>query len=434
MDQQTSGNVAADQPPPVVSCDSHVGPLLEEQLRPYCPQQYLDRFDAFIAAHREVVANAAPGELVPEYPEMQLAGHHDAAARLADMDAEGVAAEVIYHFSMNGEPLPFVTNPAGGLGAVPADGLELGAEGYRIYNRWLADFVSADPDRLLGLAYIPSWDIEASVREVEWAANAGLFGINFPPPGRPGHLEYNNPAWEPFWDVCEATGMSLHTHSGNAGPFDYLSGPGGADLLVYECGGWMARRAVWWMIHGWVFERHPKLRLVITEQYEGWWLSTMAELDAIYGRFNVNKGGPRLPRSPSEYLTENVMMGASFLSKHMANEAWRAEYAGNVLWGRDYPHTEGTFHVIGEGDPAISRLSLRNALAGLPEREATMIAGDNAIRTFGLDRRRLDQVARDIGGPTALELTTAPESLPPVREISNAFRGQAGARRSDVLQ
>ena len=36
---------------------------------------------------------------------------------------EGIAAEVMYHFSMNGQPLPFVSNPAGGLAAVPADGV-----------------------------------------------------------------------------------------------------------------------------------------------------------------------------------------------------------------------------------------------------------------------------------------------------------------------
>lgn len=423
---------SAHTPVPVISCDSHTGPLLEEQLRPYCPTQHLERFDEFLDAHRRTLAAAAPGEIVPDYPEMEVAGHHDPVARLQDMDREGIAAEVMYHFSMNGQPLPFVTNPAGGLAAVPADGLELGAVGYRIYNEWLADFVATDPARLLGLAYIPSWDIEASVHEVEWAAEAGLAGINFPPPGRPGHLEYNHLAWEPFWDACEATGLTLHTHSGNAGPMNYFEGPGSRELLVYECGGWMARRAVWWMIHGRVFERHPKLRLVITEQYEGWWLNTLAELDAVYARFGAGSDPP-LKRLPSEYMTEHVFLGSSFLSKHMANEAWHAEYAGNVLWGRDYPHTEGTFHVVGDDEEAISRLSIRHALAGLPEREARMIAGDNAIELMHLDRARLEAVAVEIGGPSIEELTTEPESLPEVRPMSNAFRGQAGARREVLV-
>ncbi len=424
---------ASSAPVPVISCDSHAGPLLEEQLRAYCPREHLDRFDEFVAAHRAAMDAAAPGELIPEFPEMEVAGHHDPDARLRDMDREGIAAEVIYHFSMNGQPLPFVTNPAGGLAAVAADGLELGAVGYRIYNEWLADFVSTDPARLLGLAYIPSWDIPASVREVEWAASAGLAAINFPPPGRPGHLEYNHPDWEPFWDACEATGMTLHTHSGNAGPMNYFQGPGSRDLLVYECGGWMARRSVWWMIHGRVFERHPGIKIVITEQYEGWWLNTMAELDSVYARFSGNSDEPRLQRLPSEYMADHVFLGCSFLSKYMANEAWHAEYAQNLMWGRDYPHTEGTFHVVGDDDEAVSRLSIRHALAGLPHHEARMIASDNAIDLLRLDRSRLEQVAAEIGGPSIEELTTEPESLPEVRPMSNAFRGQAGARRGALV-
>jgi len=35
----------------VVSGDSHIGPRLKEDLRPYCPQTYLDQFDRFIEAN-----------------------------------------------------------------------------------------------------------------------------------------------------------------------------------------------------------------------------------------------------------------------------------------------------------------------------------------------------------------------------------------------
>ena len=52
--------------------------------------------------------------------------------------------------------------------------------------------------------------------------------------------------------------------------------------MIYEAGGWLSRRAAWWLIHGGVFERHPDLKLVITEQYEGWFMSTLRELDCVY--------------------------------------------------------------------------------------------------------------------------------------------------------
>src|SRR5688572_25129771 len=328
---------SAPEPVLVVSCDSHVGPRLREDLRQYCPQRYLRDFDSFVAAHEARRAEMARAGVVDErarfatgHPNTSIAGHHDVYARLDDMDNDGVAAEVIYQFSQNGEPMPLVSDPGGGLGTVPSGAFELGAVGYQIYNRWLADFVSVEPERHIGLAYLPMWDVDAAVHELERAADSGLRGVNFPPPSRAGHLEYTTPAWEPFWSACERYGMSLNTHSSGAAAFDYSSGPGGEDLLIYESGGWMARRAVWWLIHGQVFERHPDLKLVITEQFEGWWTPTLHELDSVYVRFG--RRGNVLPKMPSEYARRHVFMGASFLSPALAEQAFREGFVDNVLW------------------------------------------------------------------------------------------------------
>ena len=428
---------SAAQPVIVVSCDSHVGPRLREDLRAYCPQRYLGDFDAFVAAHEARRDEMARAGVIDErarfatgHPNTTIAGHHDVYARLEDMNNDGVAAEVIYQFSQNGEPMPLVSDPGGGLGTVPSNAFELGAVGYQIYNRWLADFVSVEPERHVGLAYLPMWDVDAAVRELERARESGLRGVNFPPPSRAGHLEYNNPAWEPFWSACETYDMSLNTHSSGAAAFDYASGPGSEDLLIYESGGWMARRAVWWLIHGQVFERHPDLKLVITEQFEGWWTSTLHELDSVYMRFG--RRGNVLPKMPSEYARRHVFMGASFLSPALAEQAFREGFVDNVLWGRDYPHIEGAFQVTPPGAVPITHLSLRNSLSRVPQPAALAMAGENAVRAFGLDRAKLVDVAARINAPTAGELLTPPETLPPIAERSNAFRGQAGARPLDV--
>jgi len=50
MSEPTGG---MDRPAIIVSCDSHVGPKLVEQLRPYCPQNYLEAFDEDVAAQAE---------------------------------------------------------------------------------------------------------------------------------------------------------------------------------------------------------------------------------------------------------------------------------------------------------------------------------------------------------------------------------------------
>ena len=45
-------------------------------------------------------------------------------------------------------------------------------------------------------------------------------------------------------------------------------------LLQVESGNFVSKRAIWWMIFAGVFERHPGLKLVITETPGSWFKST----------------------------------------------------------------------------------------------------------------------------------------------------------------
>src|SRR5258708_3486698 len=101
---------------PIISIDTHIGPRLVEDLRRYCPKDHLDLFDAYAAATLEARKEEPPGGffargrtafIAQHELNMRTDGHHDMGARLVDMDRDGVAAEVIFHGSMNGEPLPF---------------------------------------------------------------------------------------------------------------------------------------------------------------------------------------------------------------------------------------------------------------------------------------------------------------------------------------
>jgi predicted TIM-barrel fold metal-dependent hydrolase len=222
------------QPIAVVSCDSHIGPPLD-LLRPYCPQVYLDDFDAFAAEHHafDVFADMRGALHLQGLPAEEIAaeeramdrnlgtaGHYDMDARRHDMDGEGIAAEVVFHSSQNGEVLPFIEG--GSLFFRPASlDLERAAVGVRMFNRWLADACGTAPDRHVGLVHLPAWDIDASRRELEWAAEAGLRGVNFPAP-RPGIVPYDDPEWETFWRAVAERDMTLNTHAGGAGgEFDF---------------------------------------------------------------------------------------------------------------------------------------------------------------------------------------------------------------------
>jgi predicted TIM-barrel fold metal-dependent hydrolase len=413
-----------DQPAIVVSCDSHVGPKLVEHLRPYCPRQYLEQFDEDVAAQAKQ-AEGMPAAMSARtaHPNLVLDGHWDPQARLRDMDGDGVAAELIWHFSQNGENLPWIGQ---GLGTVFKHQIELGAVAYDIYNRWLADFCSEDPERLLGLVYIPAWDVDASIKTLEWAREAGLRCLNFPAPSRPGVKEYNDLVWDPFWSACTDLGFALSTHSSGGPFFDFTRGPGGMQIIAYEGGSWLARRGVWILTYGEVFQRHPDLKLVITEQVEGWYLPTMHELDSFYLTFGLSGG---LEKLPSEYIRQNVFLGASFISPWQAEDAVEHGYVDNVLWGRDYPHIEGVFQATREpGEEPMTKLALRHVFSRIPTSDALKILGRNSIKVFGLDEPYLQEVATRIGASTPAELAVAPDpdSLPP--NDGNGFIGQSGPR------
>src|SRR3954471_10237426 len=373
---------SASEPVVVVSNDTHIGPRLVEDLRDYCPSQHLDEFDRFAAetaTDREAAVTMLEGSGYLDHPNFRTAGHHDSAARLADYDHDGIAAGVIFHGSMNLEPIPFVASALGR--PKPTGDLELVGVGQSIYNRWLADFVATAPHRHIGLAYLPMWDVDAAVSEVEWAQRAGLRGVNFPAM-RDGDLPpYNRRAWEPLWAVCDDLGMPLVTHVGGGTNTRY-SGLESVALLQLESA-MFSRRAVWWLISAGVFERHPGLKLVITETPGNWFPPTATELDTLHAFYDSKRDEPlnkalleQVPRRPSEYMMRNVFFGASFASPLEVHEAVEHGLASQLLWGSDYPHLEGTFVYRDDDElPSVTRLALRNTFCGVATAETRRMVG-----------------------------------------------------------
>jgi predicted TIM-barrel fold metal-dependent hydrolase len=386
----------------LVSGDSHVGPSLD-LLRDHCPKQHRDDFDAFAGSESVATMRAMFGTN-PDALNLRTAGHHDVAARLDDMDTDGIAAEIIFHNSFNGEPMPFADS-----GWPDPANPELARIGFQIYNRWLAEFCEAAPERLIGLAHIPIWDLDAAVEETRWAADHGFRGINFPAT-RPGWAHYNDPVWEPLWDVAEAAGLVLTTHAG-----------GGADpasmaefatpLMLIETGGVLNRRPIPRMVIGGVFERHPGLKLAMTEQPGVWVPAMLAEMDSAVLGMPPVRWTP-LPKSPSEYFTSNVFVGASFIAPFEVRDAIEHGYWTNLFWGRDYPHPEGTWRFRESLDEVpMTHLSLRHAFAGAPEAELRAVVGTNAVSIYGLDGDALRVIADKIG-PSLSQITTPLETVP----------------------
>jgi predicted TIM-barrel fold metal-dependent hydrolase len=444
--QRESGVSVAEPPVIVVTSDSHVGPLLNAQLRQYCPQRYLDAFDDFAASASDVatmVRGYDPKTVVESerrhedvtvanFPNAKSRGSCDVYARLRDMDRDGVAAEVIFHGTANPdgvfELIPFQPVALSDETTLEtAQSRELSAVGRHIYNEWLADFCSVSPERHIGLCQVPIWDIEAAIAEVQWAAEHRLRGVNFPYP-QPELPSFEDTAWDPFFASCVDLGMPLCTHIGTKTPPPYIMGPGNYAVRTIEKI-FMAGRALWHLIFAGVFDRHPNLVFSVHEAPGTWWSGAVRDMDSAYD--DIGRGGPEirafLQLRPSDYVRRNMYIGVSFQSPVESKTAIDAGLADRVMWGSDYPHPEGTwFYAEHDDDPVTTRLSLAHAFAGLHEPDVRRMAGGSAIDCYHLDTETLQRVAERIG-PTVKDLTTPPDlSLVPTAYKGLAFR-TAGA-------
>jgi predicted TIM-barrel fold metal-dependent hydrolase len=410
----------------IVSSDTHVGPRLAEDLRPYCPAKHLDDFDAYTASNVEPIGSfgrapgtgfAVAGVEPKEAPEsrkrnFKTDGHHDINARLRDMDYDGVAAEVIFHGSQNGQPFPFRLHllAGAGKGNLPAEDHAIARVGNEIYNRWLGDFVSVEPHRHVGLAQLSMWDIEQATRDARVAASMGLKGVNLPAQ-REGIAPYNDPAWDPFWATCADLGMVLANHGGQVTP--EVSAPGAYQIASMELMAMSRVSVISRLVFGGIFERHPKLTLVITERPGAWLATVVDEMDSLFDSGSVSSPLDHLTRRPSEYVRNNVFVGASFHARFEALAAARDGYSDNVCWGSDYPHTEGTFQYPSDwSDEPVTHLSLRASYAGLPHALIRNMVGENAIRAYGLDRAALASTATRIAAPTIESIDRPLDEIP----------------------
>ena len=214
------------------------------------------------------------------------------------LDADRIAGEVIFPDGITEMNMP----PFGAGISLPTGDLinpELQWAGARAHNRWMAEFCQMAPERRAGVAITPiCWDVDEALKEIRWARENGLRGILIP--SRWGKLDaYHHPKYEPIWAACEDLGLVIHLHSGAAPMEDYGDHLGMLGIYITEVCWWSAR-PIWFLIWGGVFERHPRLKLAITESTAIWVPEALRLMDQRFSethrRIASNRRGPRRPR------------------------------------------------------------------------------------------------------------------------------------------
>jgi predicted TIM-barrel fold metal-dependent hydrolase len=155
---------------------------------------------------------------------------------------------------------------------------------------------------------------------------------------------------------------------------------------------WWTVRPLWFLIWAGVFERHPALRYAITESTTVWVPEALQLMDQRYGEthFSAKLGDYRshLKHKPSEYFRRNVFLGASCMPRREV-ELRHAIGIGNIMWGTDYPHPEGSWPV--------TREQQLESFHGVPEVELDAMLGGNAARVYGFDAEKLAPLVARIG-------------------------------------
>ena len=382
----------------VISADTHAGGSHAEY-RNYLEERYVPEFDAWRNRYKNPFKDLKDTDL--------RIRNWDTDRRNADQHADGVVAEVIFP---NTVP-PFF--PTFVLFAQPptAAEYELRLAGIRAHNRWMADFVAAQPHQRAGIGQIFLNDVDDAIADVKWCWENGLRGgilISSVPPTCNWIKPLYHPDLDPLWAVCQDLGVPVNAHSGTGGP-EYQPAPAMPLVHFLEIP-FYSQRPFNYLTLGGVFERFPKLKFVMTEMGCAWLPPTLTHLDQFMASMRSNRVGEMRfegetvpPRSATEYFHQNCYVGASQPSPADIRAATDVLGIDRFMWGSDYPHEEGTHPFTVE--------TLRQTMSALDRTTVQRMLAGNAADLYGFDLDKLRPLA-DKYGPKVADIARPLDALP----------------------
>ena len=365
----------------VISADCHAGADLRDY-KPFLETRYHDAFDDWADHYVNPFADLKKATAYRNW---------DSTRRMDELEADGIVGEVLYP---NTVP-PFF--PKSGLTAlVPtATDFDYRLAGLRAHNRWMSAWCGEFPEQRAGIGQILFNDLDEAVRDIHWIAENGLRGgVLLPgmPPGTP-LPPLHAPEYDAVWRACAERDVIVCGHGGSSSP-DYGIYPASLSLWLMETS-WFSHRVLWTLILSGVFDRFPRLRLVMAEQGSGWIADALDVMDQFYQQLAAGNVGELrflepclLERLPSEYWATNCFVTASFM--HREDCLQRARIGvDHIMWGSDYPHLEGT--------SPFSDAAIRLTFAGIEPSEVQAMLGGNAAALYGFDMEHLGRLAATCG-------------------------------------
>ena len=269
---------SATRPYIVISTDGHCGAALLDY-KPYLEAKYHDDFDAWAREFADPWNEVVPDDRRVGVASYTSSYNWDSARRSDHLDSQGIAAEVLFP---NTAPPFYPTNSISAPGPSTAKEYEYRFAGLRAHNRWMADFSAESPARRAGLAQFFINDVDDAVAEIRRAKEAGLMGVLLPGDHVLKLCNLYYPQYEPIWAVCEELDLPLHRHG--IMPTEAATpeaGEASPTIGILEAR-FFATRPVTHLVMSGVFERHPGLKLVMTENNAAWSVERAQLLDQWY--------------------------------------------------------------------------------------------------------------------------------------------------------
>ena len=357
----------------LISADSHINEppnlwldRVPKKFRDRAPRmERMDKGDAWIieGSYGPVnfghnTNNGVPADQRPSWVRWEEVrpGGYDPAARIREMDQDGVDAELMY-------PTPRVCNSIFWNNVDQEFHLAL----IRAYNDWLSEYCSHDPERLGGAAMMPTGSLEAAMGEYRRVSK--LPGIKAAMLGQwPAGGVTVSPEDDPFFAEVAGSDLPLSIH------VSFVSGAQGDHRGPRVTGEFRffdvpirARE----LINGGALDRFPELKVAFVEVDCGWVPYVKEQMDDRFKRADPNER-PKIKLPPSRYFERNffyVFITDTFgiANRHLVG-------VDRMLWSTDYPHTGA--------DWPHSQQTVERHFTGVPQEERQQILAGNAARLY----------------------------------------------------
>lgn len=317
----------------------------------WCPRELFEQEGAPGYASMLSVKNVFSKE---QYEKASRSVSDIGEGRLQMMDAVGLDMQVLSLCSANMEVLP------------PDSARHYS----KLSNDILADGIKKHPDRLRGLAALPTCAPDEAAKELERCKGLGGFVgaiVN-------GHINghyLDEPQFEPILEAAESLNMPIYIHPALPpkpilDTYYNVADPYAQNVLASGGWGWHIETGVHVLrlIASGVFDRHPELKVVVGHLGEG--------LPFFMNRlYNATKGNLKKPYP--EYLKENIYYSiAGFHDPDLLAFVLKKVGEDHILFSTDFPFNP----------PAEATAFLRQADIDQTAREK--ISHGNAEKLFGL--------------------------------------------------